>query len=106
PSRPGRLYRACSHLAEIASPTLLPTPWPNGPVVISTPEVWRYSGCPGVLLSSWRKLLRSSSVTAGRSRPLYSESTVFTPVRYNIEYNSIEAWPFERMNRSRFGQTG
>ena len=28
-------------------PTLLPTPWPSGPVVVSTPEVQRYSGWPG-----------------------------------------------------------
>ena len=36
----------------IAMPTLVATPWPNGPVVVSTPVVQRYSGCPGHLLSS------------------------------------------------------
>ena len=46
-------------------PTLLATPWPSGPVVVSTPLVQRYSGCPGVLLSSWRNRLMSSSDTIG-----------------------------------------
>jgi hypothetical protein len=49
--------------AAIAMPTLVATPWPSGPVVVSTPEVQRYSGWPGHLLSSWRKRLMSSSVT-------------------------------------------
>ena len=44
-------------------PTLVATPWPSGPVVVSTPEVQRYSGWPGHLLSSWRNRLMSSSVT-------------------------------------------
>ena len=43
----------------IAIPTALPTPWPNGPVVASTPGVSRNSGCPGVLLCSCRKRLIS-----------------------------------------------
>ena len=50
-------------LAAIAMPTLVVTPWPSGPVVVSTPDVQRYSGWPGHLLSSWRKRLMSSSVT-------------------------------------------
>ncbi len=29
-------------------PTALATPWPSGPVVVSTPVVWPYSGWPGV----------------------------------------------------------
>ena len=29
-------------------PTALPTPWPSGPVVVSTPGVWLTSGWPGV----------------------------------------------------------
>ena len=35
----------------------------RGPVVVSTPDVQRYSGCPGHLLLSCRKFLMSSSVT-------------------------------------------
>ena len=46
-------------------PTLVATPWPSGPVVASTPDVQRYSGCPGHLESSWRKCLMSSRLTAG-----------------------------------------
>ena len=29
-------------------PTALASPWPSGPVVVSTPGVSPYSGCPGV----------------------------------------------------------
>src|SRR5205823_407383 len=95
-----------SQLLAMDMPTLLPMPCPKGPVVVSIPEVTRYSGCPGVRLSSWRKLLRSSMVIDGRSSALYSELTDFTSVRYNIEYSSADACPFDRMKRSRFGQTG
>ena len=31
-----------------AMPTALAMPWPSGPVVVSTPAVWPYSGWPGV----------------------------------------------------------
>ena len=48
-------------------PTLLPQPWPSGPVVVSTPVVRPYSGWPGVTLSIWRKFLMSSRLTAGVS---------------------------------------
>ena len=44
-------------------PTLVATPWPSGPVVVSTPGGQRYSGWPGHWLSSWRKFLMSSSGT-------------------------------------------
>ena len=43
---------AAIHLDAIAIPTLVATPCPNGPVVVSTPDVRRYSGCPGHLLSN------------------------------------------------------
>ena len=49
-------------------PTALPTPWPSGPVVVSTPAVWPCSGWPGVLLPQVRSALRSSS-----SRPKPAE---------------------------------
>ena len=29
-------------------PTAVARPWPSGPVVVSTPGVWPYSGWPGV----------------------------------------------------------
>ncbi len=51
-------------------PTLVAMPWPSGPVVVSTPEVQRYSGWPGQRLSSWRKLLMSSSGTDSLTRHL------------------------------------
>ncbi len=41
----------------IAMPTLVETPWPSGPVVLSTPVVQPYSGCPGQRLPAWRKVL-------------------------------------------------
>ena len=39
--------RPRSRRAAIAMPTALPTPWPSGPVVVSTPAVWPYSGVAG-----------------------------------------------------------
>ena len=40
--------RPRSRRAAIAMPTALPTPWPSGPVVVSTPAVCPCSGWPGV----------------------------------------------------------
>src|SRR3954449_10975466 len=74
-------------------PTALPTPWPRGPVVVSTPAVWPCSGWPGVLLPHVRSDLRSSS-----SRP--------QPPRYSWVYSVIEEWPAESTNRSRPGHCG
>ena len=42
-------------------PTALATPWPSGPVVVSTPAVWPYSGWPGVFEPQVRNAFRSSS---------------------------------------------
>src|SRR5438477_6030410 len=72
-SKPGRLKWAASHLPAIAMPTDVATPCPSGPVVVSTPEVHRYSGWPGHLLSSWRNFLISSSGTDGSPRTSYCE---------------------------------
>src|SRR4051812_46935437 len=87
-------------------PTEVATPCPSGPVVVSTPEVQRYSGWPGVLLSSWRNFLTSSRVTDGAPSTSYPLLTDLTPVRCRSEYSSIDAWPIDRTNRSRFGQIG
>ena len=38
-------------------PTAVARPWPSGPVVVSTPGVWPYSGWPAVIEPSWRKRL-------------------------------------------------
>ena len=57
----------------MAMPTAVARPWPRGPVVVSTPGVWPYSGWPGVLDPSCRKLRIWSMVTA------------FTPVRCRRE---------------------
>ena len=47
-------------------PTALPTPWPSGPVVVSTPRACASSsGWPGVFEPSWRKRLISSSDSRG-----------------------------------------
>src|SRR2546423_10062461 len=59
-SKPGRLKCAAIHCEAIAIPTEVATPWPSGPVVVSTPDVQRYSGWPGHFESSWRNRSRSS----------------------------------------------
>src|SRR6516165_6778225 len=105
-SKPGRLYRDASHFSAIAMPTLVATPCPRGPVVVSTPEVQRYSGCPAQRLPDCRKVLRSSSVTEGRPRISYSGSTAFTLARCRTVYSIVEACPAERTKRSRFIQMG
>ena len=51
---PGRLKCSARKRSAIAMPTALPTPWPSGPVVVSTPGVWPRSGWPGVLEPHWR----------------------------------------------------
>ena len=43
---PSRLNIAARCASATAMPTALPTPWPSGPVVVSTPGVWPYSGMP------------------------------------------------------------
>ena len=43
-SSPKRAFRWRS---AIAMPTAVARPWPSGPVVVSTPGVWPYSGWPG-----------------------------------------------------------
>src|SRR5258705_2021453 len=90
----------------MAMPTLVATPCPSGPVVVSTPEVQRYSGCPAQRLPNCRKDLRSSSVTEGRPRISYSGSTAFTLARCRIVYNKVDACPAESTKRSRFIQMG
>ena len=45
-----------------AKPTLLASPWPSGPVVVSMPAAWPYSGWPAVREPTWRKCLIWSSV--------------------------------------------
>ena len=41
--------------------------------------------------------------TAGSPVGLPAASSCFTPARCSSEYSSIDAWPFERTNRSRPG---
>src|SRR5579871_6230308 len=104
--KPGRLKCSAIQRPAIAMPTLVATPCPSGPLVVSTPDVQRYSGCPGHLLSSWRNRLMSSRETDNCPRLSYWGLTAFTPVRCRIEYNNIDAWPIERTNLSRLGQMG
>ncbi len=88
---PGLLYVAACHFEAIAIPALVAYPVPNGPVVASTPAVHRYSGWPGVLESSCRNLLRSSSATDGSPNVSYFGFTDRTPVRCSNEYNNVDA---------------
>ncbi|OHB34178.1 MAG: hypothetical protein A2882_01465 [Phenylobacterium sp. RIFCSPHIGHO2_01_FULL_70_10] len=41
--------RAARWRSAMAMPTAVAIPWPSGPVVVSTPGVWPYSGCPAVV---------------------------------------------------------
>ena len=66
--------RPRSQRDAIAMPTAEARPWPSGPVVISTPLVWRNSGWPGVLDPQ----VRSASMSAS-SRP--------KPPRYSWMYS-------------------
>src|SRR6516165_1855794 len=90
----------------MAMPTLVATPWPRGPVVASTPDTQWYSGCPGALLSSWRKRQMSSRVTEACPSRSYSALTAFVCVRWSTDQRSIEACPFDSTKRSRFGHMG
>ncbi len=55
------LKRAARWASATARPTALPTPWPRGPVVTSTPGVMKFSGWPGVRLSHCLNCFRSST---------------------------------------------
>src|SRR6516162_997696 len=87
-------------------PTLVATPCPSGPVVVSTPDVQRYSGCPGHLLSSCRKRFISSRLTDTSPNLSYFALTALTWARNRVEYSSIEAWPADNTKRSRLGKIG
>ena len=101
---PGRLKCWASQRPAMAMPTLLPHPWPSGPVVVSTPEVRWYSGWPGHLLPSWRNRLMSSSETAGSPRRSSLALTAFTPARCSSrvqqhrgmpvgQHEAVAVWP-------------
>ena len=53
--------RPRSRRAAIAMPTAEASPWPSGPVVISTPAVSPYSGWPGVFEPHVRSAWMSDS---------------------------------------------
>ena len=79
--------------SAIAIPTALHIPCPRGPVVISTPFVWPYSGWPGVKLPTCLKFLISSIVTP-------------YPNKCNKEYSSIDPCPADKTNLSLLSQSG
>ncbi len=54
------LKRAAIMRSAIAMPTAFAKPWPRGPVVVSMPGAWPYSGWPAVRLPHCLKLFRSS----------------------------------------------
>ena len=87
------MKRAASIRSASAIPTDIEIPWPSGPVVASIPGLYLRSGWPAVGQPTWRKCSMSSSV-------------IGYPVRYSIEYSSIDACPAERMKRSRLIQSG
>ena len=58
------LKRAASMRSPSAMPTAVEMPWPSGPVVVSTPGTWPYSGWPAHGESICRNVLIWSSVTS------------------------------------------
>ena len=77
-----------------AIPTAVEMPWPSGPVVVSMPGAWPYSGWPArrrAELAEVLEVVERDAVAASGS---------------SVEYRSIEAWPQERTKRSRPGQCG
>ena len=50
--------RAAIMRSASAMPTAVAIPCPSGPVVVSMPSAWPYSGWPAVFGPSWRKLLQ------------------------------------------------
>ena len=103
--------RGCSGRRATAQPIAMPTdvatPWPSGPVVVSTPLVQRYSGWPGHCESSWRKRLQVVERDRGLARGSRTrDRPACTPVRCSSDHSSVDAWPSDSTNRSRFGQIG
>ena len=72
-------------------PTAEARPWPSGPVVISTPVVWRNSGWPGV----FDPQVRSASMSASSSP---------NPPRYSWMYSVRLLCPQDSTKRSRPSQ--
>ena len=54
----------------MAMPTAAARPWPSGPVVVSTPGVWPYSGWPGVLRTELAEALDLSCGPCADSREM------------------------------------
>ena len=74
------LKRAAAIFAAMATPVALPTPWPNGPVVHSTPGVSKNSGCPGVLLCKLPETLdlRHRQIVTAQVEPGVKEHAAVT----------------------------
>ena len=89
----GVLKRASAIFSDIAIPTALPMPCPRGPVVVSTPSVSPYSGCPGVFEPFALNFFKSSI------ERLY-------PDMCSQEYRNILPWPALKINLSRLGHWG
>jgi hypothetical protein len=68
-----RPHLARRNSSAMAKPTELAMPCPSGPVVVSIPLAWPYSGWPAVIDPNWRKFFTCSSVMSGE------------PVRYRSE---------------------
>ena len=88
-------------------PTLLPMPWPKGPVVVSTPlvlPILRMARAAAVQLAEAADIVQRDGRLARSARPC--ASSCLTPARCSIAYSSIEAWPQESTKRSRLGQCG
>ena len=87
-------YFAFCIFSAIAMPTAVDIPWPSGPVVVSTPSVWPYSGWPGVFEPSCLKFLISSMVISEK------------PTKWLTAYKSIEPCPADNITLSLSGQSG
>ena len=87
------LYFVLKYASAIAIPTAVANPCPSGPVVQSTPGVFPYSGCPGVIESIFLKFFKSSNV-------------ISNPAIYNVAYKSADPCPADITNLSLLKYSG
>ena len=72
--------------SAIAMPTALPSPWPSGPVVVSTPGVSKFSGCPGVFEPSYVKKLHGTFVKQGKTKMDLAEQLMADVERFKTTH--------------------
>jgi hypothetical protein len=92
----GRLNSAASSFSASAMPTALVMPWPSGPVVVSTPAVWPYSGWPGRLAAELAEVLqvRRGQVVAGQvQQRVEQHRAVAVGEHETVAVGPLRDWP-------------